>query len=59
MDFLAENVYQYIADKYVYLKTKILHGPILCFGLWKALQQISKTYIVNSSSSHFPLLSKN
>ena len=33
------------------LKTKVLHGPILCLGLRYSLQQISKSCFAKSSST--------
>ena len=38
----------------IIIRTKVLHGPLLCRGLRKVLQQINKFYIAMSSSTIFP-----
>ena len=53
IDLWYSYLFMYPLDQ-LFLKTKVLHGPLLWRGLRKALQQINTFYIAMSSSAVVP-----
>ena len=52
--FELYSIIVFMQSLYIFFKTKVLHGPILCRGLRNVLQQRSKLCIATSSSTIFP-----